>query len=109
MPALPKAWNAFLDRYYPEANRTDASVIQGSTVAQTMIQVLKPCGDDLTRANVMKQAASLRDLTVAGLLPGVKINTSPSNFAPISRLQLMKFKGDTWERFGDAISSDVGG
>ena len=57
----------------------------------------------------MKQAASLRDFTVAGLLPGVKINTSPSDFAPISQLQLMKFKGDSWERFGDVISSDVGG
>ena len=74
-----------------------------------MIQVLKQCGNDLTRVNVMKQAASLRDFHVAGLLPGVKINTSPSDFAPISQLQLMKFKGDTWERFGDIISSDVGG
>jgi branched-chain amino acid transport system substrate-binding protein len=104
-----KAWNAFLDKYYPEADRTDLNVIYGYTVAQTMVQVLKQCGDDLTRANVMKQAASLRDFTVRGLLPGVKINTSPSDFAPISQLQLQKFKGDTWERFGDVISSDVGG
>ena len=104
-----KAWNAFLDKYYPEANRTDLNVIYGYAVAQAMIQVLKQCGNDLTRANVMKQAASLRDFHVAGLLPGVKINTSPSDFAPISQLQLMKFKGDTWERFGDIISSDVGG
>jgi branched-chain amino acid transport system substrate-binding protein len=104
-----KTWNAFLDKYYPEANRADAFVIYGYAVAQSMVQVLKRCGDDLTRANVMQQAASMHDAVVAGLLPGVKINTSPTDFAPISQLQLAKLKGDTWERFGDIISSDVGG
>jgi branched-chain amino acid transport system substrate-binding protein len=104
-----KAWNAFLDKYWPEAPRTDINVIYGYAVAQTLVHVLKQCGDDLTRANVMKQAASMRDLTVAGLLPGVKINTSPSDFAPVSQLQLMRLKGESWERFGDVISSDVGG
>jgi branched-chain amino acid transport system substrate-binding protein len=104
-----KTWNAFLDKYYPEANRADAFVIYGYAVAQSMVQVLKRCGNDLTRANVMKQAASMHDAVVAGLLPGVKINTSPTDFAPISQLQLAKLKGDTWERFGDIISSDVGG
>jgi branched-chain amino acid transport system substrate-binding protein len=104
-----KAWNAFLDKYYPEANRSDAGVIYGYTVAQTLVQVLKNCGDDLTRANIMKQAASLKNLELGGLLPGVKINTSATDFAPLSQLQLMRFKGDTWERFGDIISSDVGG
>jgi branched-chain amino acid transport system substrate-binding protein len=104
-----KGWNAFLDKYYPEANRTDANVIYGYAVAQTMAYVLKQCGNDLTRENVMKQAASLHDFTVAGLLPGVKINTSATDFAPVSQLQLMRLKGDTWERFGDVISSDVGG
>jgi branched-chain amino acid transport system substrate-binding protein len=104
-----KGWNAFLDKYYPEANRSDAFVIYGYAVAQTMAHVLKECGDDLTRANIMKQAASMHDYTVAGLLPGVKINTSATDFAPISQLQLMRFKGDTWERFGEVINSDVGG
>jgi branched-chain amino acid transport system substrate-binding protein len=102
-----KAWNAFLDKYYPDANRSDAFVIYGYAVSQTMVQVLKQCGDDLTRANVMKQAANLHDVVVAGLLPGVKINTSPTDFAPLSQLQLIRFKGQTWERFGDIISSDV--
>jgi branched-chain amino acid transport system substrate-binding protein len=102
-----KAWNAFLDKYYPDANRTDANVIYGYAVSQAMVEVLKRCGDDLTRANIMKQAASLREFTVKGLLPGVKINTSPTDFAPVSQLQLMKFKGETWDRFGDVISSDV--
>jgi branched-chain amino acid transport system substrate-binding protein len=104
-----KTWNAFLDKYYPEANRSDAFVIYGYAVAQSMVQVLKRCGDDLTRTNVMQQAASMHDAVVAGLLPGVKINTSPTDFAPISQLQLAKLKGGTWERFGDIISSDVGG
>jgi branched-chain amino acid transport system substrate-binding protein len=104
-----KAWNEFLDKYFPEANRTDASVIYGYTVSQTLVHVLKQCGDNLTRENVMKQAASIKDLELGGLLPGVKVNTSATDFAPLSQLQLMRFKGDTWERFGDIISADVGG
>ncbi len=104
-----KGWNAFLDKYYPEANRADAFVIYGYAVAQTMVHVLKQCGNDLTRQNVMKQAASMHDFVVAGLLPGVKINTSATDFAPISQLQLMRMKGDSWERFGDVISGDVSG
>ncbi len=104
-----KAWNEFLDKYFPEANRADASVMYGYNVAQGLVHVLKACGDDLTRANIMKQAASIRDLELGGLLPGVKVNTSASNFAPISQLQLMKFNGDKWDLFGDIISGDVGG
>jgi branched-chain amino acid transport system substrate-binding protein len=104
-----KAWNEFLDKYFPEANRADGSVIYGYTVAQTLVHVLKQCGDDLTRENVMRQAANIRGLELGGLLPGVKVDTSPTDFAPLSQLQLMKFKGETWERFGDVISADVGG
>jgi branched-chain amino acid transport system substrate-binding protein len=104
-----KAWNEFLDKYFPEANRTDASVIYGYTVTQTLVHVLKQCGDNLTRENVMKQAAGVTDLELGGLLPGIKVNTSATDFAPLSQLQLMRFKGDTWERFGDIISADVGG
>ena len=104
-----KAWNEFLDKYYPEANRADLSVIYAYTVAQGLEHVLKACGDNLTRENIMKQAASIRDLELGGLLPGIKVNTSATDFAPISQLQLMRFKGETWERFGDIISGDVGG
>jgi len=104
-----KAWNEFLDKYYPEANRADGLVVYGYTVAQGLVQVLKQCGDDLTRENVMKQAASLKDLELGGLLPGIKVNTSATDFAPISQLQLMKFKGETWERFGEILNGDVGG
>jgi branched-chain amino acid transport system substrate-binding protein len=104
-----KAWNEFLDKYYPEANRADLSVMYAYTVAQGLVHVLNACGDNLTRENIMKQAASIRDLELGGLLPGVKVNTSATDFAPISQLQLMKFKGDTWERFGEILSGDVGG
>jgi branched-chain amino acid transport system substrate-binding protein len=103
------AWNEFLDKYYPEANRADASVMYAYTVAQGLVHVLKACGDDLSRENIMKQAASIRDLELGGLLPGVKVNTSATDFAPISQLQLMKFKGDHWDLFGEIINADVGG
>ena len=107
--ASMKAWNEFLDKYYPEANRTDASVMYGYIVAQGLEHVLKASGDDLTRANVMKQAANIKNFEPRGLLPGVKVNTSPTDFAPLSQLQLMRFKGETWERFGEVLSGDVGG
>jgi branched-chain amino acid transport system substrate-binding protein len=103
------AWNEFLDKYYPEANRADLSVMYAYTVAQGLEHVLKACGDDLTRDNIMKQAASLKELELGGLLPGIKVNTSATDFAPLSQLQLMKFKGEGWERFGEILSGDVGG
>jgi branched-chain amino acid transport system substrate-binding protein len=107
--AAMKAWNEFLDKYYPDANRADSGVMYGYIVAQGLAHVLKNCGDNLTRENIMKQAASIKDLELGGLLPGVKVNTSATDFAPISQLQLMKFKGETWELFGDVLTGDVGG
>ena len=73
-----------------------------------MVQVLKQCGDDLTRENVMKQAANLKNLASDVLLPGVKINTSANDFFPIEQMQLMKFNGESWELFGDIIAGEVG-
>jgi branched-chain amino acid transport system substrate-binding protein len=104
-----KAFDEFLTKYFPEGNRVDASVMYGYTVAQGLVHVLKACGDDLTRANMMKQAASINGLELGGLLPGIKVQTSATDFAPISQLQLMKFKGEKWDLFGDVISGDVGG
>jgi branched-chain amino acid transport system substrate-binding protein len=104
-----KAFDEFLAKYMPEGNRIDLNLMYGYTVAQGLVHVLQSCGDDLTRANIMKQAASIRDLELGGLLPGVKVNTSATDFAPLAQLQLIKFKGEAWERFGDIISSDVGG
>ncbi len=104
-----KAFDEFLVKYFPEGNRIDGNVVYGYTVAQGLVHVLKACGDNLTRENVMKQAASIKGLELGLLLPGIKVNTSATNFAPISQLQLMKFKGEAWDLFGDVISSDVGG
>jgi branched-chain amino acid transport system substrate-binding protein len=102
-----KEYDAFLARWYPDANRIDGSVGYGMMLAQTLVQVLKQCGDDLTRENVMKQAANLKDFELGLLLPGIKINTSPTDFYPIEQEQLMKFQGETWVRFGGIISGEV--
>jgi branched-chain amino acid transport system substrate-binding protein len=99
----------FLAKHFPEGNKLDGSVVVGYGVSQTLVEVLKKCGDNLTRENIMKQAASLKDFRTEVMLPGIKINTSATDFAPISQLQLMRFKGEKWERFGDIISGDVGG
>jgi branched-chain amino acid transport system substrate-binding protein len=104
-----KEFVAFMNKYFPEGDKTDGGTVVGYGVAQTLVQVLKNCGDDLTRANVMKQAASLKDFRTEVLLPGIKINTSATDFAPISSLQLQRFKGERWELFGDVISADTGG
>jgi branched-chain amino acid transport system substrate-binding protein len=104
-----KAFDEFLTKYFPEGNRVDASVMYGYTVAQGLVYVLKNCGDNLTRENIMKQAASINGLELGGLLPGIKVQTSATDFAPISQLQLEKFKGQKWDLFGDIISGDVGG
>ena len=104
-----KAWNAFLDKYMPDADKSDSSHIYGYSVSRTMAQVLKHCGDDLTRENVMKQAANLHNFEPGLLLPGISINTSPSDFAPIEQLQLMRFAGRTWTLFGYVISGQAEG
>ena len=102
-----KKFYAFLDKYFPDANRLDTNVVYGYGVSQTMVKVLEMCGDNLTRENVMKQAASLKDFTPDTLLPGVKINTSATDFAPIDQLRMQRFKGEKWEFFGDIISGDL--
>jgi len=104
-----KTFLDFLAKDFPEGDKLDNDTIVGYGVAQTLVQVLKQCGDDLTRENVMRQAASLKNFRTEVLLPGIQINTSPTDFAPISQLQLMRFKGEKWELFGDVLSADVGG
>ena len=104
-----KDYLAFLAKDFPEGDKLDGSSVVAYGVAQTMAEVLKKCGDNLTRENIMKQAASLKDFRTEVLLPGIKINTSATDFAPISQLQLQKFQGEKWVLFGDIISADVGG
>jgi branched-chain amino acid transport system substrate-binding protein len=104
-----KQFYDFLAKDFPEGNKLDGNVVVGYGVSQTLVEVLTKCGDDLTRENIMKQAANLKDFRTEVLLPGIKIDTGPTDFAPISQLQLMRFKGAKWELFGDIISADVGG
>jgi len=105
-PGMKKFFD-FLAKYYPDGNKLDASVVYGYGAAQTIVKVLQMCGDDLTRANVMKQAASLKDFEPDTLLPGIKINTGPADFAPIEQLQMMRFKGEKWDLFGDILSGEL--
>ncbi|MDN4986901.1 ABC transporter substrate-binding protein [Bradyrhizobium arachidis] len=104
-----KDFLAFMGKYFPEGDKLDKGTIVGYAVAQTLVQVLKQCGDNLTHENIMKQAASLKNFRTELLLPGIQINTGPNDFAPISQLRLEKFKGEKWELFGDVISADAGG
>jgi ABC-type branched-subunit amino acid transport system substrate-binding protein len=104
-----KAFDEFLAKDFPEGNRADGNVMSGYNVAQALVQVLKRCGDNLTRVNVMNQAANLKDFRTTNLLPGITINTSPIDFAPIKQLQLRRFKGERWELFGPTLSSEIGG
>jgi branched-chain amino acid transport system substrate-binding protein len=105
-PAV-KEWQAWMKKYYPEGNIRDILNIFGYSAAQTMVQVLKQCGDDLTRENVMKQTANLKNLELPMFLPGIKINTSPMDFFPIEQEQLGKFDGTRWVLFGKIIDAPV--
>jgi branched-chain amino acid transport system substrate-binding protein len=96
-----KDWHAWMQKYYPEGALDDQANAYAYSVAQTVAHVLKQCGSDLSRANIMKQAASIKDLTLPMLLPGVKINTSATDFAPIEQEQLAKFDGERWVLFGE--------
>jgi len=98
-----KAWRAFMAKYYPEGNLADGSNVYGYTVAQTLHQVLKQSGDNLTRANVMKQAAALKGYRAETMLPGIRITTDAGDFAPIESVQLIRFDGTQWKRFGQIM------
>lgn len=103
-PAM-KEWRAFMTKYYPEGDQQDASTVFGYGVAKGLVQVLTQCKDELTRANIMKQAASL-DFEIGVYLPGTKIRTSPTDFAPLEQLQMQRFKGESWELFGPVMSGE---
>jgi ABC-type branched-subunit amino acid transport system substrate-binding protein len=101
-----KEWNAWMDKYYPEGDKNNAFNVYGYAVAQTLVQVLKQCGDNLTRENLMKEAANVRKFRAKGLLPGITISTSPEDFYPIEAMQMQRFKDGKWERFGDTVSAE---
>ena len=100
-----KEWLAFMQKYMPGADITDNNHTYGYGVSMTLAQVLKQCGSDLSRANIMKEAANLKDLEIPVLLPGIRVNTSSSNFHPIRAMQLQRWSGKGWVLFGDVISA----
>jgi len=99
-----QSWKAFTDKYMSPIEFADSNAAEGFTAAGTMVQALKQCGNDLSRDNILKQAANLKDLELPLLLPGIKINTSPTNYSPIRQMQLAAFNGESWELFGDVLS-----
>ena len=106
-PAI-KEWAAFMDKYFPEGDKTSTFSVYGYLPAQTMVQVLKQCGDELTRENVMRQAANLKDFELGLLLPGIKINTSPTDYFPVEQMQMSRFNGEHGELFGPVIAGEIG-
>ena len=104
-----KQWSAFIDKYFPSGDRTSNMTVYGYATAQTLVEVLKRCGDDLTRENVMKQAANLKNLHVGMLLPGIVVDTSPTDFYPVKQMQMMRFNGERWELFGPVLNGALGG
>ena len=102
-------FRAFLQKHYPEGNVNDASLLYGYTAARVLVQVLKQAGDNLTRANIMRQAASLNGCCDDTLLPGIKVNTSANDFYPIEQLQMMRLQGDSYQLFGSVMSGELDG
>jgi branched-chain amino acid transport system substrate-binding protein len=98
-------WRAFLDKYSQAGGKDDGAAVFGYAAAETLVQVLKQCGNDLSRDNVMKQAAALKDYQGSVLLPGIKVNTGPGNFRPIKHLRLVQFDGRTWQPIGDVLET----
>jgi branched-chain amino acid transport system substrate-binding protein len=104
-----KEWTAFMDKYASNYDKADGSTVYAYAVARTMARVIQQCGSDLTRANIMKQAANLKDFDPGMLLPGITINTSPTDYAPLQQLQLMRFEGTSWKRFGPIMHTEKHG
>jgi branched-chain amino acid transport system substrate-binding protein len=99
-----KEWLSFMERYYPDGDKTDISNVVGYLLAQTLVATLRQAGDDLRRDNVLKQAASLKAVELGMLLPGIRIDTVRSAYTPISQVQMQRFAGASWERFGSIVS-----
>ena len=101
-----KAWRTWMDKWMPGANQGDANYVYAYSVSFLMEQTLKKCGDELTHANIMKHAANFQKLRVPMLLPGISISTSPTDYYPIQSVQLQRFRGETWDLFGEVMSAE---
>jgi branched-chain amino acid transport system substrate-binding protein len=97
-----------MDKYFPDGDRASSFTVYGYSAAQTLVQVLRQCGDDLSRQNVMKQAANLKDVELPMLLPGVKVNTGPDDYFPLKQMQMQRFNGERWEPLGPLMSGELG-
>jgi branched-chain amino acid transport system substrate-binding protein len=96
-----KAWREFMTKYVPEGDQHDANYVNSYNSAMALEQVLKACGDDLSTEKILRQAYAIKDLELPMLLPGIKVNTSPTDHVPVDQMQFMRFNGKSWERFGD--------
>jgi hypothetical protein len=105
--AAIRQWLSFMDKYNPRGNKDDSAALFGYAAAETLAEVLKRCGDDLSRDNVMRQAAALREYQGSLLLPGVMMSTGPEDFQPIKRPRLVQFDGLTWQPIGDVVEDAV--
>lgn len=103
-----EAWSDWMDKYYPKGDRKNSFNVFGYSAAATMVKVLEQAGDNLTRENIMKEAANLKDFRAPMLLPGIVVDTSPTDFFPIEQMQMVKFDGKSWVRFGPIVSADAG-
>jgi branched-chain amino acid transport system substrate-binding protein len=99
-----REWAAFMDTYYPDGDRANGQTVSGYVFSQILVHVLKLCGDDLSRENVIKHAAAIRDLQLGMLLPGIAINTSPDVYTPLNQMRMRRFTGKNWESFGPVMS-----
>ena len=105
-PAL-RTWNAFMDQYLPDGDKTSSFTIYGYAVSQALVHVLRQCRDEVTRENVMRQAASMRDVEIDVLLPGIKMNTAANDFFPLEQLQMGRFNRGQWELFGPVMNGEI--
>jgi branched-chain amino acid transport system substrate-binding protein len=103
-PAM-KDWSSFMDKYYPDGDKDDSNTVFGYAAAETLTQMLKQCGNDLSRENIMRQAASLKNYQSSVTLPGIAINTGPADFRPIEQMRLVQFDGTTWQPIGEVIEN----
>jgi branched-chain amino acid transport system substrate-binding protein len=103
-PAV-KGWHAFMDRYFPDGDKTSTFIGYAYIVASALVQVLRQCGDELTRENVMRQAANLKDVDLPLLEPGIKVNTSPSDYFPIEQARVARFDGERWVHLGPVMDA----
>jgi len=103
-----KVWAGFMDKWFPDGDRSSSFTVYGYASAQTLVQVLKACGDDLSRENVMRQAASLKNVALDVAIPGILMNTSATDYFPIEQMQLMRFDGERWNLFGPVLSGELG-